>query len=86
MAKFFSDLKATWSPDALKRIGHKVLDDDCFGLAGQMAYFVLFSLFPFLLDFWFRVVFLAGVRVELGGRPGTPFRYCVCFHYRLSFL
>lgn len=49
MAKFFSDLKAIWKLDALKRVGRKALDDDCFGLAGQMAYFVLFSLFPFLM-------------------------------------
>lgn len=49
MAKFFSDLKVTWSLDALKRVGRKVMDNDCFGLAGQMAYFVLFSLFPFLM-------------------------------------
>ena len=49
MAKFFSDLKAIWSPDSLKRIGRQALDDDCFGLAGQMAYFVLFSLFPLLM-------------------------------------
>jgi membrane protein len=49
MAKFFSDLKAIWELDALKRVGRKILYDDCFGLAGQMAYFVLFSLFPFLM-------------------------------------
>jgi membrane protein len=30
-------------------VGRKVLDDDCPGLAGQLAYFTLFSLFPFLL-------------------------------------
>lgn len=30
-------------------MGRKVLDDDCPGLAGQLAYFTLFSLFPFLL-------------------------------------
>ncbi len=33
----------------LARVGRKVLDDDCPGLAGQLAYFTLFSLFPFLL-------------------------------------
>ena len=26
-----------------------MLEDDCFGLAGQLAYLVLFSLFPFLM-------------------------------------
>ncbi len=35
--------------DALKRVGRKVQEDDCFGLAGQLAYFVLLSLFPFLM-------------------------------------
>ena len=30
-------------------MGRKVLDDGCPGLAGQLAYFTLFSLFPFLL-------------------------------------
>ena len=48
MGKFFSDLKTTLGSDALKRVVRKVFEDDCFGLAGQLAYFVLFSLFPFL--------------------------------------
>ncbi len=26
-----------------------MFEDDCFGLAGQLAYFVLFSLLPFLM-------------------------------------
>ena len=49
MGTFFSDLKSTFGPEALKQVGHKVFEDDCFGLAGQLAYFVLFSLFPFLM-------------------------------------
>ena len=48
MGKFFSDLKTTLGSNALKRVVRKVFEDDCFGLAGQLAYFVLFSLFPFL--------------------------------------
>jgi membrane protein len=46
---FFSDLRSVLGLGALKRVGRKVLDDDCLGLAGQLAYFFLFSLFPFLI-------------------------------------
>ena len=49
MGKFFSDLKTTLGPEAFKRVVRKVFEDDCFGLAGQLAYLVLFSLFPFLM-------------------------------------
>jgi membrane protein len=49
MNTFFSDLKTTLGPNALKQLGRKMFEDDCFGLAGQLAYFVLFSLFPFLM-------------------------------------
>ena len=49
MREFFSDLKSVLGLGALKRVGRKVLDDDCLGLAGQLAYFVLLSLFPFLM-------------------------------------
>ncbi len=45
---------------ALERVGRKVLDDDCLGLAGQLAYFTLFSLFPFLMS----LVALAGLVVD----------------------
>jgi membrane protein len=41
-------------------VGRKVLDDDCPGLAGQLAYFTLFSLFPFLLF----LVALAGLVID----------------------
>ena len=47
---FFSDLKSVLNLEALRRVGYKMLDDDCLGLAGQLAYFTLFSLFPFLLS------------------------------------
>lgn len=49
LGEFFSDLRSILGLQALKRMGHKVLDDDCFGLAGQLAYFILLSLFPFLM-------------------------------------
>ncbi len=60
MIIFFSDLKSILSLRALKRVGHKVLDDDCFGLAGQLAYFFLLSLFPFLMF----LVALAGFAMD----------------------
>ena len=60
LGEFFSDLKSVLSLAALKRVAHKVLDDDCPGLAGQLAYFTLFSLFPFLLS----LVALAGLAVD----------------------
>ncbi len=60
MGGFFSDLRSVLGPGALKRVGRKVLDDDCFGLAGQMAYFVLLSLFPLLMF----IVALTGIVVD----------------------
>jgi membrane protein len=57
---FFSDLKSVLNLEALRRVGYKVLDDDCAGLAGQLAYFTLFSLFPFLLS----LVALAGLAID----------------------
>ena len=57
---FFSDLKSVLNLEALRRVGYRVLDDDCLGLAGQLAYFTLFSLFPFLLS----LVALAGLAVD----------------------
>ena len=49
LREFFSDLKKVLGPDAAKRVGRKVLENDCLGLAGQLAYFILLSLFPFLM-------------------------------------
>jgi membrane protein len=60
LGEFFSDLKSVLGLGALKRVGRKILDDDCLGLAGQLAYFTLFSLFPFLLS----LVALAGLVVD----------------------
>jgi hypothetical protein len=50
LGEFLSDLRSILGPGALRRVGRKVLDDDCLGLAGQLAYFVLLSLFPFLMS------------------------------------
>lgn len=60
MGEFFSDLRSVLGLRALARVGRKVLDDDCPGLAGQLAYFTLFSLFPFLLF----LVALAGLVID----------------------
>jgi membrane protein len=60
LREFFSDLRNVLGPGVLRRVGRKVLDDDCPGLAGQLAYFTLFSMFPFLLS----LVALAGLVIE----------------------
>jgi len=60
LLEFFSDLKSVLRPEMLRRVGRKVLVDDCAGLAGQLAYFTLFSLFPFLL----ALVALAGLVIS----------------------
>jgi membrane protein len=60
LGEFFSDLRSVLGLRALARVGRKVLDDDCPGLAGQLAYFTLFSLFPFLLF----LVALAGLVID----------------------
>lgn len=60
LVAFFSDLKSVLGLRALRRVGRKVLHDDCLGLAGQLAYFFLLSLFPFLMF----LVALAGLAIE----------------------
>ena len=60
LREFFSDLRSVLGPGVLRRVGRKVLDDDCPGLAGQLAYFTLFSMFPFLLS----LVALAGLVID----------------------
>lgn len=67
MSDFFADLRSILSLSALKRVGHKVLEDDCLGLAGQLAYFFLFSLFPFLMF----LVALVGIVIS---DPGSLLR------------
>jgi membrane protein len=49
LGEFFIDLKKVLGPGAIERVGRKVLENDCLGLAGQLAYFILLSLFPFLM-------------------------------------
>jgi membrane protein len=60
LREFFSDLRSILGPGVLRQVYRKVLDDDCPGLAGQLAYFTLFSLFPFLLS----LVALAGLVID----------------------
>ena len=60
LVEFFSDLKSILGVDVLKRVGRRTLEDDCLGLAGQLAYFALLSLFPFLMF----LVALAGLAVD----------------------
>ncbi len=49
MREFLADLRSVLGPAALGRVGRKAWEDDCLGLAGQLAYFLLLSLFPFLM-------------------------------------
>lgn len=49
LREFFWDLRSVLGSRVLRRVSRKVLEDDRPGLAGQLAYFTLFSLFPFLL-------------------------------------
>src|ERR671920_1676628 len=60
LREFSSDLSSVLGPGVLRRVGRKVPDDDCLGLAGQLAYFTLFSLFPFLLS----LAALAGLVID----------------------
>jgi membrane protein len=60
LSEFFSDLRSILGLGMLKRVGRKALDDDCLGLAGQLAYFVLLSLFPFLMS----LVTLGGLAID----------------------
>lgn len=49
MREFLSDLRSVLGLGALKRLGRKAWEDDCPGLAAQLAYFSLLTLFPFLM-------------------------------------
>jgi membrane protein len=60
LSEFIPDLKSVLGISALKRVGRKTLDDDCLGLAGQLAFFSLLSLFPFLMF----LVALAGLVIN----------------------
>src|SRR5215210_4302879 len=60
LSEFYSDLRSILGLSMLKRVGRKALDDDCLGLAGQLSYFVLLSLFPFLMS----LVTLGGLAID----------------------
>ncbi len=49
MRQFLTDLRSVLGAGALRRVGRKAWEDDCPGLAAQLAYFVLLFLFPFLM-------------------------------------
>jgi membrane protein len=60
MREFLADLRSVLGLDALRQAGRKALEDDCPGLAAQLAYFVLLFLFPFLM----LLVAVAGLAVS----------------------
>ena len=74
MGEFFSDLRSVLGPGAIRQIALKVRDNDLLGLAGQLAYFFLLSLFPFLIV----LVALAGLVLNAPesavGQPGRTSR------------
>jgi membrane protein len=49
MREFLADLRSVLGLNALSRAGRRAWEDDCPGLAAQLAYFVLLFLFPFLM-------------------------------------
>jgi membrane protein len=49
LREFLADLRSVLGLGALRQAGRKALEDDCPGLAAQLAYFVLLFLFPFLM-------------------------------------
>jgi membrane protein len=75
LREFLADLRSVLSLGTLRRVGRKALEDDCPGLAAQLAYFVLLFLFPFLM----LLVAAAGLAVDepeavletLAGRLGA---------------
>lgn len=49
MGEFISELKSILGLTTLLRVARQVISNDCLGLAGQLAYFILLSLFPFVM-------------------------------------
>ena len=49
LKEFLADLRSVLGVGTLRRVGGKALENDCPGLAAQLAYFVLLFLFPFLM-------------------------------------
>ena len=64
MREFLADLRSVLGLGALKRVGRKAWEDDCPGLAAQLAYFALLTLFPLLM----LLAAVAGLVVD---DPGT---------------
>jgi membrane protein len=60
LREFLADLRSVLGAGALRRVGREALEDDCPGLAAQLAYFVLLFLFPFLM----LLVAAAGLAVD----------------------
>jgi membrane protein len=60
LTRFFSDLKQLMRPTALMLIVRQLLAHDALALAGQLAYFFLLFLFPFLIF----IVSLVGLVVD----------------------
>jgi membrane protein len=56
LARFFTDLKHVLTPNTLTRVVRQLLANDAMALGGQLAYFFVLFLFPFL-----------GFLVSLGG-------------------
>ena len=49
MTRLFADLRRVFGPGALKRLARRLLANDVLPLAGQLAYFFVLFLFPFLV-------------------------------------
>jgi membrane protein len=60
LTRFLTDLKHILGPTALKRVVRQLLAHDALALAGQLAYFFILFLFPFLIF----VVSLVGLVVD----------------------
>ena len=60
MTRFFTDLKYTLTPRTLVRVVRKLLANDAMALGGQLAYFFVLFLFPFLMF----LVSLAGLVID----------------------
>lgn len=58
--QFFRDLKGLLGPTVLRRLAQRLLDNDTLPLAGQLAYFFILFLFPFLI----LMVSLVGIVVS----------------------
>ena len=49
MGEFVSELRSLLGATVFRRVVRQVVRNDCLGLAGQLAYFILLSLFPFVM-------------------------------------